>query len=126
VVFLLRSEMEGNFDALNHEYLTLSLYLADRIGVETLEGNLTRCQRAGKGAEQSAAGRRNQVVERRRVRLLVLGRDAIVLSDPAMHPKNTGSSLAGSRARGVRRTASTPKTLLLPAPQSGEHQNARA
>jgi hypothetical protein len=70
VVFLLRSEMEGNFDALNHEYLTLSLYLADRIGVETLEGNLTRCQRAGKGAEQSATCCSDYVVEGGGVRLL--------------------------------------------------------
>ena len=99
-------------DPLDHQHLVLGLYLSHGVGVEALpvEGNLTRCQRAGKGAEQSAAGRRNQVVERRRVRLLVLGRDAVVLSDPAMHPKNTGSSLAGSRARRI--FPSTGSTLI--------------
>jgi hypothetical protein len=97
---------------LTTSHLVLGLYLPHGVGVEALpvEGNMARCQRAGKGAEQSAAGCRNQVVERRRVRLLVLGRDAVVLSDPAMHPKNTGSSLAGSRARRI--FPSTGSTLI--------------
>jgi hypothetical protein len=54
-ILLLRSEMESLLDPLEYENLILCLYLADSIGIVTLllEGNLTRCQRASKGAEQS-------------------------------------------------------------------------
>ncbi len=54
-ILLLRSEMECLLDPLEYENLVLCLYLTDSIGIETLllEGNLTRCQRASKGAEQS-------------------------------------------------------------------------
>jgi hypothetical protein len=40
-------------DPLDHEHLALDLYLSDGIGVEAIfiEGDLTRHQRAGKGAE---------------------------------------------------------------------------
>ena len=77
---------ERHLDPLDHQHLVLGLYLSHGVSVEALfiEGNLTHRQRAGKGAEQSAAGRRYQVVERRKVRLLVLGRDAVVLGDPAV------------------------------------------
>jgi hypothetical protein len=76
-------------DPLAHEHLVLGLYLTRHVGVEALpvEGNLTRYQRAGKGAEQSGAGCCDQVVERAGMRLFHIGRDAVVLSDPAMHPE---------------------------------------
>ncbi|HVF00840.1 MAG TPA: hypothetical protein VNA27_05800 [Rubrobacteraceae bacterium] len=76
--------MEGNFDALNDEYFTLGLYLPDRIGVEIIEGNLTRCQRAGKSAEQSATRRSDHIVEGRGVRLLHVRRDTVVLGNLAV------------------------------------------
>jgi hypothetical protein len=54
--------VEGLFDPLYHQHLALDLYLPHRVGVETTEGNLTRCQRARKGAEQSATRRRDHVI----------------------------------------------------------------
>jgi hypothetical protein len=61
-VLHLGGEVESCSDPLEHEHLVLGLYLPDGIGIEAvlIEGNLTRCQRAGKGAEQSATGRRDQ------------------------------------------------------------------
>jgi hypothetical protein len=58
-ILLIRSEMECLLDPLEYEDLVLCLYLTDSIGIETLllEGNLTRCQRASKGAEQSPTRR---------------------------------------------------------------------
>ncbi len=79
--------MEGNSDALNYEYLTLGLYLPGGIGVEVVEGNVTRCQRASEGPEQSAAGRRYQVVERAGMGLFHIGRDAVVLGDLTVDTK---------------------------------------
>jgi hypothetical protein len=48
-------------DPLNRQHLAIGLYLADRVGVEAVfvEVNLTRCQRAREGAEQSPPGRRD-------------------------------------------------------------------
>lgn len=82
-------EVKGLPDPLDHQHLVLGLYLLHGVGVEALlvEGNVTRCQRASEGPKQSAAGCRNQVVERRRIRLLVLGRDAVVLGNLAMDSK---------------------------------------
>jgi hypothetical protein len=59
VILLLRSEMESLLDPLEYKNLVFCLYLADSIGIETLllEGNLTRCQRASKGTEQSPTRR---------------------------------------------------------------------
>ena len=59
VILLLSAEMESLLDPLEYENLVLCLYLADSISIETLllEGNLTRCQRASKGTEQSPTRR---------------------------------------------------------------------
>jgi hypothetical protein len=59
VILLLRSEMQSLLDPLEYENLVLCFYLADSIGIETLllEGNLTRCQRASEGTEQSPTRR---------------------------------------------------------------------
>jgi hypothetical protein len=84
VVVLISGKVEGDVDALNYEYLTLGLYLPGGIGVEVVEGNVTRCQRASEGPEQSAAGRRDQVVERTGMGLFNIGRDAVVLGDLAV------------------------------------------
>lgn len=57
--------MEDLFDPLEYENLVLRLYLANGIGVETVlvEGNLTRCQRASEGAQQSPTSRCDYIVE---------------------------------------------------------------
>ena len=63
------------FDPLEYEDLVLRLYLTDGIAVKALllEGNVTRCQRASEGAEKSATGRGDQVIEGGRVRFYFLG-----------------------------------------------------
>jgi hypothetical protein len=85
-ILLLRSEMEGLLDPLKYENLLLCFYLTDCIGVETvlLEGNLTRCQRASKGTEQSATSRCNQVIEGGGVRFHFLRGGSVVFGDFAM------------------------------------------
>ena len=76
---------------LDHEHLALDLYLSDGVGVEAIfvEGDVTRRQRAGKSAEQSATGSSDQVIERRGMRLLRIRGDAVVLGhfvvDPEQH-----------------------------------------
>lgn len=91
-ILLLRSEMEGLLDPLKYENLVLCLYLTDSIGVETIlvVGNLTRCQRAPKGAEQSAPSRCDQVIEGGRVRFDLLRRGSVVFGDFAMSTKQHG------------------------------------
>jgi hypothetical protein len=86
-ILLLSGEMESLLDPLEHEHFIFRLYLSNRVSVEALpvKGNLTRCQRAGEGAEQSAARCCDQVIESARVRLLLVERDAIVLGDLAMN-----------------------------------------
>jgi hypothetical protein len=56
-------EVEELPDPLHDQNLTLCFYLPYRVGVEVLEGNSTRCQRAPEGAEQSATRRGHQIIE---------------------------------------------------------------
>ena len=76
--------MEGLLDALDDEHLALDLDLSDCLGLEVTERHLTRCQRARKGAEQSAARGGDHVVERGVVGFYVLRRDAVVFGDLAV------------------------------------------
>ena len=77
------------FNPLNDQNLVLGFYLSNGLGIETsrIEGNLTRRQRAGEGAQQSPAGRRDQVVQRTGVGLLHIGGDAVMFGDLAVDPK---------------------------------------
>jgi hypothetical protein len=102
-VFLIRSKVEGSLYALHYEYFTLSFYLPSGVGVEAIliEGDLTRRQRAGKSAEQSAAGSSNQVIEGAGMRLLCVRGDAVVLGHFVVSPKITGSFSAGKWTRRV-------------------------
>jgi hypothetical protein len=72
-----------NGDAANHENLVLEHNLADRLDLVALRINLdlTRLQRAGEGAGQSAARSGHHIVERGRMGWVVLGADAVVLRD---------------------------------------------
>ena len=74
-------------DPLDHEHLAPDHDLPDGVGVEVVEGDLTRRQRAGKSAEQSAAGSSNQVIEGAGMRLLCARGDAVVLGDLAVNPE---------------------------------------
>jgi hypothetical protein len=83
-VFLVGGEMESLLDPPHHQTLVLRLYLPYGVGIEVVEGNLTRCQRTPEGAERSAAGRRDEVVERGVMRLPLFGRVAVVFGDLAV------------------------------------------
>jgi hypothetical protein len=74
-------------DSLDHQYAVLCLDLADRLDVVLIGINfdLTRLQRAGKGAGQSASGGSDNVVQRRRVRRVLTGPYAVMLGDFGMH-----------------------------------------
>ena len=84
-------------DAPDHQDLLVKHDLADRLDLKALRIDLdvTRFQRAGEGAGQSAAGGGDYVVKRGRVRRILLGRDAIVLGDLRVHPKHHRLSLCG-------------------------------
>ena len=89
-IFLVGSEAECLLDPLHHQNPFLSLYLPHRVGVEVIEGNPTRFQRAPKSAEQSAACSRDEVVECSVVRFHLFGRDAVVLGDLAVDAEEDG------------------------------------
>ena len=61
-ILLLGGEVESGGNPPDDEDLLLGLYLPHGVGVEAVEGNLTRYQRAPKGAEQSATRCGHQVV----------------------------------------------------------------
>ncbi len=110
-VFFLGRQVEGDRDPLTHEHLVLSVYLLDSVGIEAVfvEGNLTRRQRAGKGAEQSAAGRHHQVIEGSHMRLHLVGRDTAVFDDLVMATEHYGLLLR----REVHPPYQTPNWLYL-------------
>ena len=94
-ILLVGGKMKSLFDPLDDEYLVLRLYLPHRVGVEVLEGNVTCYQRAPKGAEQSAAGSSDEVVEGCVMGLHFLGRDAVVLGNLAVDTEEDGLFLDG-------------------------------
>jgi hypothetical protein len=69
-------------DPLDHEDAVVGFDLPDRFDLVALriDLDLTRFQRAGKGARQSPAGCRDYVVERRCMRRILRRFDAVVLS----------------------------------------------
>ncbi|HWE11633.1 MAG TPA: hypothetical protein VG325_19960 [Solirubrobacteraceae bacterium] len=75
------SVMDG--DPLDHQHAILGFDLADRFYLKplTLDVDLTRFQRAGEGAGQSAAGRGDHVVKRGGVWRKLLRGYAVVLGD---------------------------------------------
>ncbi len=66
----------------DHQDLLVQHDLADRLNLISLriDFDVARFQRAGESACQSAAGRGDHIVKRRRVRRILLSRDAVVLS----------------------------------------------
>jgi hypothetical protein len=72
-----------------HEHAPHIRDLADRLDLVALriDLDLTRFQRAGEGAGQSPTGGGHDVIERRRMRRVLLGPDAIVLGDLGVHPE---------------------------------------
>jgi hypothetical protein len=86
-----------NGDPLNHEHAVTVPYLADRLDLVPLriDFDLTRLQRAGESAGQSAARRGDDVVERRGVRRELLRIDSVVLGHLRMHAESHGLALRG-------------------------------
>jgi hypothetical protein len=89
------AESVANRDPLDHEYAVLGLDLPERLDVVLIGINidLTRLQRAGKGAGQSASGRSDDVVQRRRVGRVLIGAYAVMLGDLGMHAERHGLRL---------------------------------
>jgi hypothetical protein len=90
-------EPVANGDAADHQHLVVELDLTDRLHLVALriDFDLTRLQRAGEGAGQSAAGRGDHVVERRGVRRVLLRVHAIVLRDLRVHSEVHRLGLGG-------------------------------
>ena len=91
---------------LDHKNLVLELDLARYLGGQPAAGciYLARLQRAPEGSGQSAAGRRDHIVERRRVGREVLGVDAVVIGDRRMHAEGH-LILCGGKLRLAQRVA---------------------
>jgi hypothetical protein len=89
------AEPVANRDPLDHQYAVLCLDFAERLDVVLIGINidLTRLQRAGKGAGQSACGGSDNVVQRRRVGRVLIGAYAVVLGDFGMHAEHHGLRL---------------------------------
>ena len=84
-------------DSLDHEDVVLGLYLADSLDLEpfALDLDLTRLQRAGESAGQSAASGGDDVVERRRMGRELVRRDTVMRGDFGMDSENHRLLLGG-------------------------------
>ena len=97
-------EAVANCDAADHQHLVVELDLTDRLDVVALriDFDLTRLQRAGEGAGQSATGRGDHVIERRGVRRVLLRIHAVVLGDLGVHSEEHGLGLGGQIGEPLR------------------------
>jgi hypothetical protein len=77
-------------DAFDQQHPVLDLDLPHRLDFVAfrIDFDLTRLQRAGEGAGQSPPGCRHHVVERGRVRWVILGAHAIVFGDVGVNPES--------------------------------------
>ena len=93
-------------DALDDENLLVEDDVSDGLDFVALriDVDVTRFQRGGEGARQSAAGGRHDVVERRRAGREVLGVDAVVLGHRGVDAEHDGLGL-GRQVREAVRTA---------------------
>jgi hypothetical protein len=86
-----------NGDSLDHEHAVAVEYLTDRLDLVPLriDFDLTRLQRAGESAGQSATRRGDHIVECRGVRWEPVGIDTVVLGHLGVHPESHGLTLRG-------------------------------
>jgi hypothetical protein len=91
-------------DPLDDQDPVLLLDVASRLDVVHLgiDFDLTRLQRAGKGAGQSAAGGRHHVVERGRVGWVLRRRDPIVLGHLVVHAERHRLGFGGKVGKSLR------------------------
>ncbi len=101
-------QVVGNMDTADDEHAVLGFdFTGDPANeVVTFDRDPARCQRACKGAGESAARRRHDIIERRGVRLLPRHIDAVVLGDIAMNAEPHRLGLGGK----VRVTEATTNT----------------
>ena len=91
----IRFELQNSVNAANDQNAAFSFDLANRFRYQPFirSINLTRLQRASKGAGQSTSRRRHNVIERRRVRLQNIWRDFVMFRHRAMDTENHGRRL---------------------------------
>jgi hypothetical protein len=97
-------EAVAHVNALDDQHIVLGLDLTDGLYLVALriDFDLTRLQRAGERARQSPPGSGHDIVQRRGVRRVLLGPDAIVLGDLRMHAKHDRSLLSGQVCEALR------------------------
>lgn len=85
-------QRKDDVNAPEHENAFLDLHLADshRLQLITRRTDAARLQRAPQGAEQSTSGRRNQVVDRGRVRVGNVSLDPIMAGNRPVSPEAHG------------------------------------
>ena len=86
-VTIRRRQVVNDANAFDDQDLLLELHFANSVSGQLFDLDLARYQRAGKSARQSAGRRSDDVVERRRMRLVSICTDAVVFCDSAMDPK---------------------------------------
>lgn len=88
-------QMVRHADPLDDQHPPLGLDLAYNVGPQppAIGGDVTRFQRAGKGADQSAACGGDEVVQRGRMRIRDVGRHAIVDRHLAVDAEDHGLRL---------------------------------
>jgi hypothetical protein len=86
------NQMIGDVNSLNDQYVVLCLDLSSNLPRQSFVAciDLARFQRASEGADQSAAGGRHYVIQRRGMRLCNLRANVIVVSHSSVHPEAHG------------------------------------
>ena len=102
--FLGDREPIAHVDAFDEQHAVLCLDLANGLHLVALgiDLDLTRLQRAGEGASQSAAGGGHYVVECRGVRWVLLGPHAVVLGHLGVHTEHDWRFLGGQKGKPLR------------------------
>ena len=102
--FLGDREPVAHVDAFDDQHAVLCLDLANGLDLIALgiDLDLTRLQRAGEGARQSAAGGGHYVVQCRGVGWVLLRPDAVVLGHLGVHAEHNGRVLGGQKGKTLR------------------------
>ena len=102
--FLRNREPVAHVDALDEQHAVLRLDLANGLDLIALgtDLDLTRLQRAGEGASQSAAGSSHNVVQCGGMGWVLLGPDAVVLGHLGVHAEHDWRLLGGQKGKTLR------------------------
>ena len=96
-------------DAPQHQHCPVFFDLPDNLDRQVVGPNrdLARSQRAGKCARESASGRRNDIIDRRRVRLRLAHVDAVVFGNSTVYTEDDRLTLSrkSGRAEGTAKSA---------------------